>query len=281
MKPTLLGSVMLGMAVLFPWFPARASDPVAGELVRKVVDARKSASVTIRGRLVVADSSTDRRSSVQFRMRGRRDGELGRRLYQVLWPASRFGQALYFERTDGGAVSGFLFEPPDRVTPLTPELLAGPFLDSDLSIDDLAEDFLQWPAQTIGGEETVNGEPCTIVESRPPADRPGGCSLIRSWISPDKLLPLRIEKFDREGSLAKRFVFRKLVQRDQIWTPAITVVQTPGSTRETTLEISRGDRDVDLPLEEFSLENIKKFAQRTAQESDEASAARRGSPGHK
>ena len=35
-------------------------------------------------------------------MKGRRDGESTWRLYQILWPTARLGQALCFSRTDAG-----------------------------------------------------------------------------------------------------------------------------------------------------------------------------------
>ncbi len=132
-----------------------------------------------------------------------------------------------------------------------------PYLDSDLTIEDLAEDFWQWPSQKISGEETINGEVCQILDSRPPDGARSAYSVIRSWISPEKLVPLRIEKFGRDRRLAKRFTVQKTTRRDGIWVPITTVVQSPESTRLTTLELSRGDRDVEIPLEEFSLERIK------------------------
>ncbi len=132
-----------------------------------------------------------------------------------------------------------------------------PYLDSDLTIEDLAEDFWQWPSQKISGEETINGEVCKILDSRPPDSAKSAYSVIRSWISPEKLVPLRIEKFGRDMRLAKRFTVQKTTRRDGIWVPITTIVQSPESTRLTTLELSRGDRDVEIPLEEFSLERIK------------------------
>ena len=167
------------------------------------------------------------------------------------------------------------------MTPLAPAALARAYLDSDLSIEDLADDFWRWPGQTIRGEAPIDGEICKIVESQPAPVDETVYSLVRSWVSPKKALPLRIEKFDREAHLVKRFVFRNLIRVDQIWTPRTMIVQRPGGNQETTLEISHGDRDVDIPPAEFSLEAIKEFPRRAAQEAEEATLNRHGSPAHR
>jgi hypothetical protein len=285
----LLASVVLPLSPLLGAEPAAAAPPAAApsampgaaELVLQVAANRRAESILIRARLLVTDSATEGRSAIQFLLRGRTDGEVTRRLYQVLWPTPRLGQALYLERDGDGPLGGFLFEPPDKITPLSPELLRSPFLDSDLSIEDLSDDFWQWPAPTLAGTETVNGEPCAIIDLRPPAGRPYSYGRVRAWISTAKTLPLRLEKFDASERLVKRFTFRKLVQRDGIWAPATTVVQAPGSSRETLVELSRGERDASIPLAELSVDAIKQFAARAAQEAQEAAAARRGNPAHK
>ena len=272
MKALPLAALLLAL----PLAPRCAAEPTTAELIQQVGEARRNDSVLIRARLTVEDSAAEQRSAIQFRLRGRTDGEVTRRLYQILWPRPKLGQALYLERTGTGPFTGFLFAPPDKVTPLTPELLAGPFLESDLSLEDLSEDFWQWTESTLAGTETVNNEACTIVDLRPPAGQPGRYARIRVWIAPAKALPLRLEKFDAADHLVKRFLFRKPVQRDGLWVPTVTVVQTPGSTRETVIELSRGERDVEIPLTEFTLDGIKEFAARAAQEAEQAPPARRG-----
>jgi hypothetical protein len=261
---------------MLPLAPGEASEMTVAELVSRIGALQRNENVVVRARLVVADSGPAQRSSVQFQMKGRRDGDVTWRLYQILWPTARLGQALCFSRTDAGVVSGFLFEPPDKVTPLTPALLAGPFLDSDLSLEDLTEDFWQWPAPTLDGTVAESGEFCAVVDLRPPAERAGSYGRVRAWISLAKNLQLRVEKFDREGRLAKRFVFSKLAERNGLWAPRATEVQVPGTSRKTTIEISRGERVADLPPAEFTLEGIRQFAARAAQEAAEASAVGRG-----
>jgi Outer membrane lipoprotein-sorting protein len=245
---------------------ARGADPAAEELLGRMLDAQNTRGAMIRAKLVVTDAATNEHHSAQLRVKVRRDDDCTRLLYLVLWPRLYRGQALYFERTRDGTVTGFLFEPPDQVTPLTQALLSRSFLDSDLSVEDLAEDFWRWPSPAISGEETVKGDPCKIIDLHPPPGLKTSCSLVRAWISARKAAPLRLEKFGSDGSLSKRFVVEKVVRQDKVWTPVTTTIQVPNRTRETTLEISNGDRDIEIPLEEFSLEAIRKSAQSLNQE---------------
>jgi len=248
----------------------RAADAAAEELVGKLRAAQQTTGVLLRARLVVADTAGERRNVMQLRVQGRRDGDLAHWRYQALWPAARRGQALCLEKSDTGAITGFWFEPPAKVTPLAPEMIAGPFFGSDLCIDELAEDFWQWPGPVVSGADTLGGEKCAIVDFRPPAGRGAAVAFVRAWISPAKTIPVRIEKHAADGHIAKSFVFQKPVQRDGIWTPTVMVVQIPGGTSETTLEISRGERDVAIPVTEFSSEAVQRFAQALEQEAVDA-----------
>ena len=244
----------------------RGADSAAEELLGRMLDAQSTRGAMFRAKLVVTDTATNEHRAAQLRVKVRRDDDCTRLLYLVLWPRPYQGQALYFERTRDGTVTGFLFEPPDQVTPLTPALLSRSYLDSDLNLEDLAEDFWRWPSPAISGEETVKGDLCKIIELRPPPGLKTPCSLVRAWISTRKAAPLRLEKFGSDGSLSKRFVVEKVVRQDKVWAPVTTTVQVPNRTQETTLEISNGNRDIEIPLEEFSLEAIRKSAQSLNQE---------------
>ena len=138
------------------------------------------------------------------------------------------------------------------------------------------EDFWQWPAPTIAGTETIDLEEFVIIDLRQPDPPAGGCARVRVWIAPARLLPLRIEKYDESDRLVRRFLFRKPIQRDGLWVPTVTVVQPPGSTRETVIELSRGARDVAIFLSEFTPAAIQEFAARATLEAEAEARVRRG-----
>lgn len=256
MKMPPLFSMLVALALFAA--PSLAADRAADDLIAKIEEAQKTRGATIRVKLTVEDTKSDSTSSAQIRIRLRRDANVTRLLYQVLWPTAHKGEALSIERTAKGSISGFIFDPPDKTSPINAAAMTRPYLDSDLTIEDLAEEFWEWPSQRISGEETIGGEVCKIVDSRPPAAARSAYSLVRSWVSPTKLVPLRIEKFGRDDRLAKRFTVQKTSRREGLWVPVTTIVQSPGSSRMTTLDLSRGDRDVEIPVEEFSLERIRK-----------------------
>jgi hypothetical protein len=256
MKLPILPSLSLALALLS--VPLSAADRAAEDLIAKIEESQDTRGAMIRAKLSIEDAKSGRTTSAQIRIRLRRDAKVTRLLYQVLWPSDHKGEALSLERSARGAITGFLYDPPEKITPVNASTMSRPYLDSNLTIEDLGEDFWQWPSQRISGEEMIGGEACKIVESRPPAGVRSSYSLIRSWISPSKLLPLRIEKFGRDERLAKRFTVQKTSRHDGHWVPVTTVIQNSGGTLQTTLDFSRGERDVEIPVEEFSPERIKR-----------------------
>jgi len=236
---------------------AFAADQAADDLISKMLASQATRGAVIRAKLSVEDSSSKRRTAAQIRIRLRHDVNVTRLLYQVLWPEPHKGEAVYLERTAAGEISGFIFTPPEKVTTINGSTLQNACLDSDLTIEDLAEGFLLWPSQRITGEEMMGGELCKIVESRPPPSAKSAYTLVRSWISPEKLLPVRIDKTGGDERSTKRFTIQKTARFEGVWVPVITVVQGVEKSRQTLLELSRGDRDVEIPAKEFTLESIK------------------------
>jgi len=58
-------------------------------------------------------------------------------------------------------------------------------------------------------------------------------------------------------------VVKKVVKgEDGAWAPVKVVVETAGRAETTTLEVSRGEKDVAVSLAEFSVQKLKSFAAR-------------------
>src|SRR5204863_3947989 len=122
-----------------------AEELTAEQLVAKVVEARKTSGFRIRAKLIHTTPGSETRDARQLLIKGRRDGEATKVLYQILWPTTVMGQTLVIEQSAQHKTTGFLFEPPNKVTALTPQLMTQPFFGSDLTIEDVAEDFWHWP----------------------------------------------------------------------------------------------------------------------------------------
>ena len=203
-------------------------------------------------------SNPEGREVKQLLVKGRDDGKVRDTLYQILWPAQAKGQTLLIEKREN-SLSGFLLEPPDTVRKLTFNLMTQPFFGSDLAIEDLAEDFWDWPSQKIVGQETIKEKVCTIVESRPPTDASTSYSLIKTWIAPELALPLLIEKYGKNRRLLRRITADRIMKVNDRWTAATIIVDLAGGGR-TILEGSKSERDLDLPATDFTLEGVKREA---------------------
>ncbi len=230
----------------------------AAELVATIVKAQQTRGFTMRARLVTGAPGAEKPAVVQVRAIGRRDATARRVLYQALWPSSLKGQAVCVQRDRSQSLTGFLFEPPDTVTPLTSDRLSKPLFDSELGLDDLADEFWSWPNPVEVGADIVEGQRCRVIEIRAPASAGSSYGFVRVCISPSRMLPMRIEKYRHDGRLARRFVVKKAMRgQSGGWAPIRILVDTPDGARTTMIEVSRGERDVTISLAEFSIQKIK------------------------
>jgi hypothetical protein len=256
---TLLASAL---ACLIPISAARAqgrpSIQSAEELIAAVRAGQQTGGFTMRARFVTGTGREGEGTVIQMRAVGRRDAATSRLLYQALWPAAVKGRAAYIQKDGRQAPGGFTFAPPDTVTPLTRELLSEPFLDTAMSLEDLTEEFWNWPDPAAAGQATVQSRPCTMIDLRPPAGVASSYTRIRSCVSPDRLLPLSIEKIGRDGRVARRFVVKKAIKGENgRWAPISITVEDLERNRTTTIEVSRGQREVTISLADFSIAKIK------------------------
>lgn len=256
-------AVLLAVLLALPAGGPLLYAQTATDLVAKVLSRQQTRGFVVRARLITGEPGAERQAVVQVRTIGRRDGPTARLLCQALWPASFKGQAVYVQKDGSRAISGFVFRPPDTVTELADDALSVPLFDTDLTMEDLAEEFWSWPGPTAAGSDKVNGKACTMVDLRPPAGVRTAYSLVTSCISPEQVLPLRIEAYGKDGALMRRFVVKKAIKDDSgAWVPVKIQVETAGRSRITTLEVSRGERNASVPLAEFSIEKLKSFAAR-------------------
>jgi hypothetical protein len=253
-RPLLVGIALWNAAPAF----AGGDPSEAGVLIAQVIAARQTTGFRVRARLVCTTSGAERRDVTQLLIKGRRDGETSKVLYQILWPKRSIGETLVIERTAGRKARCWLFTPPDQVTLVTPERLGRPFFGSDLTIEDLAEEFWHWPAQKIVGEETLVEHRCQVLDSRPATGTVTSYALVRSWIAPDIALPLRIDKFAPDGRLVKRLTAENLTRlKNNVWTAATVLVESGDGRTRTALEGKHADRDIEIPDGDFTVEGIQ------------------------
>jgi hypothetical protein len=243
------------MVLTAAFSPAAFADPgpavPAGELASKLSGMREDGSSYIRLRMEIKGGTPQ---TLQLQIKQRMTSSASEILYQVLFPKERKGEAVLLRRTGNRAPSGTLFTPPNTVKPIND--LREPLFGSDLSYEDIITNPYAWERQAIVGNETIQGVPCQILESKPgPNDRSSYAS-VRSWIDTRRMVPLRIEQYSAPGKMVRRIETTRVVSEAGRHIPADLVVQGPkGST--TVLDGSRIKHDVSFSDTDFTVDGMK------------------------
>lgn len=246
-----LASAVLGFAIFSA--TAAESEPAisAPELARRLSEKQQDGTSLIRLRMTTPGGALQ----VQIKSRASRAGK--DLVYQVLFPKERKGEAVLLRRS-GGRITGTLFTPPDTTRPLSAAQLEEPLFGSDLSYEDIIEDFFAWDQQAIVGTEAVDRIPCTILESKPSKSERSSYASVRTWVDTRRFVPLRIEKYSSPGKVMRRIDTDRVATDDQgRAVPASLTVRGPrGST--TDLDGSRIKHGVEFSDAEFSPDGLKK-----------------------
>jgi hypothetical protein len=222
----------------------------AAELANRL-DASSQGSVLIRTKLEVRSADGPRRV-LQLQIKQRRTKRATDLVYRVLWPNERKDEAVILHQA-GATSSGSIIVPHRPAQAIKGSQMAEGLFDSDLSYQDAVENFFSWKKQTIVGSEAVNGVNCQILESRP--DSPGASiyAKVRSWIDPQRLVPMRIEKYSSSGGLMRRIDVTR-VARDEKHNPipASLTVRGPRKGSITEFNGARIDQDVQFTDADFT-----------------------------
>ncbi len=136
---------------------AAEDTPDAAALVSALVQSQRTSGSRTRARMSIeVDGNRDR--SLQVLIKTRRDGSTNETLVVAMWPRDDKGRAWMIRRTDAGEIGGFRFTPPNEVVPVTPASLDDPLFGSDLSVEDFAESFWDWPHPRVTGSEKVGND---------------------------------------------------------------------------------------------------------------------------
>jgi hypothetical protein len=235
----------------------------AEQVIAKVIAARRTSGFRIHAKLMRdtagalggPDAAKDTR---QLLIKGRRDGEVTKTLYQVLWPAKFAGEAILIEDPGDHQVKGFVFNN-GVSTPLTSQALEGEFFGSDIHIEDAVEEFWYWPSHKSAGLETIDKRHCMIVELRPGPDTVTEYSMVKAWVAPEISLAMKIQFYARDGKLAKTVTTDRVVKEGKVWLAATLRILPAGGRSQTVFEGTKSERDLQLPAADFTIEAIKNF----------------------
>lgn len=215
--------------------------------------ARPQGAVLIRMRM--EQKIEDRKANVlnvQVKRRSLPNGH-SEQLYTVTFSKdpARKGESLLLRTSDKG-FSGSVAEPGKEPRKLSSADRRMSVFGTDLALEDVVGDFLNWRQHTIQGEEKKAGNACVIVESTPDAVGDGPTK-VRSWMEQKRYFAWRVEIFDG-GNEPARVVQTEAVMRAKngYWFPRTFTISTP--TKKTITEISgtSADSDVQFTDADFS-----------------------------
>lgn len=254
MKPFHLAAA-LGFALAFISSAAEPTAPVpAGELAARLSALRQNGTSYVR---VKMDINGAKKEALQLQIKERRSKTATDVVYQVLWPKERKGESILLRKSGARAASGSIFIPPNTLRVI--DDLKAPLLGSDLSYEDLVEDFFAWERQAIVGTDTVGGVNCQLLESKPGKGERSSYGSVKSWIDTRRMVPLRVEKYSGSGQLIRRIDTTRVVSDAGHHIPANLTVSGARQGSSTELDGTRIKHGVAFTDRDFTADGIKEI----------------------
>ncbi len=256
MNPTFrsFGCLLIAATVITSSVSAQDNVSSAKDLAKSLAAGIQDGSSLLRLKL-----ETPSKTVLQLQVKSRRTNAGTELVYQVLWPSERKGEGFLLTKSGNGATSGTQMILPNSLKKLSAADLKAGIFGSDLSYEDLAENFYAWGDQSIIGTEEVNGVSCQILQSKP-GGSPSPYSKVQSWIDLKRMVPLRVDKYFSSGKLGRRIMTTRVTRDDtgrQI--PASLSIQGPGLGAPTLIEGSSSKHDVSFTDADFAPEAIGKL----------------------
>jgi hypothetical protein len=213
----------------------------ANELAARLDALRPMGSTSVRMRM---ETTGSRPAILQILVKERRAAGVDEVAWQILWPKDRAGEAVFL-RQNGGRPS--VATARNSPAPRLDDSLFG----SALAVADAIENFYAWKNQTLAGTEDVNGASCAILESRPGDGDSSIYGRVRSWVDLRRLVPLRVEKYTRDGRLARRIETTRVVADNGRAVPANLSIRDISRNLHTEVDGSRIRHDIALTDADF------------------------------
>ena len=251
-----MAATIIGLTLAFSSRAAESSSPMtANDLASRLSALRQDGASYVRLRMEIKGATKE---TLQLQVKERRTESSSEVLYQVLYPKERKGESVLLRKIGNGPASGSVFVPPNTLRPI--DDLKESLLGSDLSYEDVVDNFFAWDQQAIVGTEEVDGVKCTILESKPGKDQRSIYASLRSWIDVRRLVPLRVEKYASSGQLLRRIDTTRVVADAGHQIPAHLAVSGARPDSSTLLDGSRIRHNVTYTDRDFTIEGLKEIA---------------------
>jgi hypothetical protein len=221
------------------------------------LNAVSQGNALIRSKLEVRSLEGAKRV-LQLQIKQRRTKTATDLVYQVLWPDEHKGEAVILHQAQGAAKASIVV-PQQPVRAIKSSQMNEGLFDSDLSYQDAVENFFAWKKQALIGSEAINGVNCQILESKPDSSSVSIYAKVRSWIDPQRFVPMRIEKYSSSGELVRRIDVTRVARDEKHHPiPASLTVHGPRKNSVTEFNGARIDQDVQFTDADFTPEGISK-----------------------
>jgi len=260
MKPfrlmSLLAAAIVGLTLAFPSRAADSPPPMTGnDLASRLSVLRQNGASYVRLRMEIKGATKE---TLQLQIKERLTKDSSEVVYQVLYPKERKGESVLLRKTRTLPASGSVFVPQNTVRPI--DDLREPMFGSDLSYEDVIDNFFGWEQQAIVSTQEVQGVKCTILESKPGKDERSTYGSVRSWIDMRRLVPLRVEKYASSGQLLRRIDTTRVVADAGRHIPADLTVAGARPDSSTLIDGSRIRHNVTYTDRDFTVEGLKEIA---------------------
>jgi Outer membrane lipoprotein-sorting protein len=233
----------------------RAAEPAsaamsAAELAERL-DSNRQGNALIRSKMDIQSPDSGKRT-LQLQIKERRTKNATDIAYVVLWPNEHKGEAVILHQAQSAA-KGSIIVPQQPVRAIKASEMKEGLFDSDLSYQDAVENFFAWKKQALVGSETIKGVNCQILESKPDSSSVSIYGKVRSWIDPQRFVPLRIEKYSSSGDLVRRIDVSRVARDEKHHPiPASLTVHGPRKNSVTEFNGARIDQDVNFTDADFT-----------------------------
>jgi hypothetical protein len=249
-------AAIIGLTLAFSSRAAESPSPMtANDLASRLSALRQDGSSYVRLRMEIKGATKE---TLQLQIKERRTKSSSEVVYQVLYPKERKGESVLLRKIGNRPASGSAFVPPNTLRPL--DDLKGPLLGSDLSYEDVIDNFFAWEQQALVGTEEARGVKCTILESKPGKTEHSIYGNVRSWIDVRRLVPLRVEKYDSSGKLLRRIDTTRVADDAGHQIPSELTVSGARGDSSTFLDGSRIRHNVTYTDRDFTIEGLKEIA---------------------
>jgi hypothetical protein len=251
-----VAAAIIRLTLAFSSRAAESPSPLtANDLASRLSALRQDGASYVRLRMEIKGATKE---TLQLQIKQRRTKNSSEVVYQVLYPKERKGESVLLRKIGNRPATGSVFVPPNSVRPI--EDLKEPLLGSDLSYEDVIDNFFAWDQQAIVGTEKVDGVNCPILESKPGKEERSIYGSVRSWIDVRRLVPLRVEKYASSGQLLRRIDTTRVVPDAGHQIPANLAVGGARPDSSTLLDGSRIRHNVTYTDRDFTIEGLKEIA---------------------